>query len=69
MLSIDVKSRQLPSHSEALSFASKLISVLCRDLVFIFPTLSADFKDPMQNRNRVPALWAKLHIALAPQFF
>ena len=35
----------------------------CRDLaVFLFPALLADFKDPIQNLDRVPALWSELHI-------
>ena len=29
--------------------------------VFLFPTLLADFKDPIQNRDRVPALISELH--------
>ena len=28
----------------------------------IFSTLLANLKDPLQNRDRVPALWAELHI-------
>ena len=32
----------------------------CRDsAVFIFPTLLADLKDPIQNRDSVPTLWAE----------
>ena len=39
----------------------------CSDLtVFIFPTLLADFKDPILNRDRGPALLAELHINHAP---
>ena len=42
----------------------------CWDLaVIIFPTLLAHFKDPIQNWDRVPALWAELHIAHAALFF
>ena len=38
-----------------------------RDLaLFIFPKLLADFKDPIQNQNRVATLWAELHIAHVP---
>ena len=33
---------------------------------FIFPTLLADFKDPIQNQNRVATLWAELHVAHVP---
>ncbi len=36
----------------------------CRDsAVFIFQTLLAVFEDTIQNGDRVPALWAELHIA------
>ena len=38
-----------------------------RDLaLFIFPALLADFKDPIQNQNRVATLWAEMHIAHVP---
>ena len=36
----------------------------CRDsAVFIFPTLLADFKDPLQNLNNVHTLWEGLQMA------
>ena len=39
-------------------YASKLLSVIFMDsAMFIFPTLLADFKDPVQNLDRFPALW------------
>ena len=34
--------------------------------LFIFSTLLADFKDPIQNRDRVPCPWADLYIAHIP---
>ena len=37
--------------------------------MFIFPTLLDDFKDPIQNRDLVSALWAELHIAHVPHLF
>ena len=36
----------------------------CRNsAVFIFPTLLADFKDQIKNRDRDHAMWAELHLA------
>ena len=47
-------------------FGCLQIAFFCRDsAVFIFPTLLADFKDPIQNRNRVSS-YIKL---VPPQFF
>ena len=34
--------------------------------MFIFPTILADFKDPIQKSERV---WSELHKAYAPLFF
>ena len=34
--------------------------------VLVFPTLLADFKNPIQNRDRVPALCDKLQKAHVP---
>ena len=34
---------------------------ICSTL-FIFPTLLADFKNRIQNQDRVPVLWAEVHI-------
>ena len=31
-----------------------------------FPTLKPNFKDPIENRDRVLALWAELHKAHVP---
>ena len=36
--------------------------------MFIFPTLLSDFKNPIQNWHREPALWCELHIAHAPLY-
>ena len=59
-----------PNWWSPFSSASKLLSVFLKDLaVFIFPTLLADFKDQIQNRDRVPTLWAELHMAHAPSIF
>ena len=47
----------------AFSFASKLLSILLKGLgcVYIFDAICADFKVPMQNWERAPALWEELH--------
>ena len=58
---MDNPDNYLAQHAETLYFL-----FFCRDLaVFIFPTLLADFRDPIQNPARVPALRGKLQLAHA----
>ena len=58
-----VYSTKLPAPSSGDHFGLQANCFLfsCRDsAVFIFPTILADFKDPIQNRDRVPALSNKI---------
>ena len=62
----------LPTTSGGDSFRllANCFLFLFRDsAVFIFPTLLAYFKDPIQNQDKVPALWVELHISHSPLFF
>ena len=64
-----VLSRQLPDSSsgDPFSLLANCFLFFCRKLaVFIFPTLLADLKDPIQNWKKDPSLWAELHTAHAP---
>ena len=43
---------------------AKCFLFFCREsALFILSVLLAHLKDPIQKRNRVPALWAVFHIA------
>ena len=46
------------------SSANELFLAFCKDsLVFIFLKISFDFKDPINNGDRIPTLWEELHKA------
>ena len=54
------KFRQLPCPigGDAFCLLANCFLLFSRCLaVLIFLTLLADFKDPIENRNRVPVLW------------
>ena len=51
----------LSQEAKIISSASKLF--FGDSAVFVFPLLLADFKDPIQNRDRAPVPRGGLHIA------
>ena len=58
-ISIDVYSRQLPGPSEWYHFRllANYFLHFCCDFVFIYLTLLAEFKDPIESRHRDPTPW------------
>ena len=65
----DVQSGQQsgPTGGDPFGLLANCFLFFCMDpAVFVFPMLIADFKDTLQNQDRVPAVWAKFYIAHPP---
>ena len=59
-----------PSGRDLFRLIANFFLFICREsLWFIFLTLLVDFKDPIQNRDRVSALWAELKLMSTLLFF
>ena len=55
-----------PDNPAGPSGVDPFLLAYCFLCLSIFPTLLADFKDPIQNWDKVPDLKAKFHITHAP---
>ena len=52
-----------PRDKDSYRLLANCFLFFCRDFAqFIFQTLLADLKDPIQNRERIPAPYADWHI-------